>query len=188
MTKKADLRQPYRLLDHKEIYRGKLIDLVVDTIEIEEAPYVREVVRHPGGVVVLAELEEGLIPFVRQHRYPMNRKLLELPAGKIDSGEAPAAAAAREFEEETGWRPLSITHVCSFYSTPGFCDELLHLFYTDEVRRTSSRLEPDEDVNVELYTFDQTMELVARGEIPDAKSLVALFWLQSVRRKREDDG
>lgn len=166
-----------KLLKRQRIYSGNIIDLEVDQIQINGRQFVREVVRHPGGVVVLAEVEEDLIPFVRQHRYPMNRELLELPAGKLDSGEEPAISAARELEEETGFRPRDLKHVMSFYSSPGFCDELLYLYYTRDVVRTAPKLDFDEDLVVEFYSLRDAIEMAGRGEILDAKTTAALFWL-----------
>lgn len=168
--------------ESQHIYSGKLVKLVVDTIQIADRSYIREVIRHPGGVVVLAELEKGQIPFVRQLRYPIQKMLLELPAGKIDPGEDPPISAAREMEEETGFCPESLQHVFSFYPTPGFCDELLHLYYTDRVRKTSSKPEDDEDIVVEFHTLPEAIELGLRGEIIDAKTLLALFWLSWRKR------
>lgn len=171
------------LVDRKNVYNGRIIDLIVDTVRIDGADYIREVVRHPGGVVVLAQLEDGRIPFVRQHRYPMNRVRLELPAGKIDAGEEPENCAARELEEETGFHPQSLDHVFSYYPTPGFCDELLHLYYTRELAVTSRKLEPDEDITVELYPFEEALEMSLRGEIIDGKTLLALLWFDWQKRK-----
>lgn len=166
-----------KLLKKEKVYSGRIIDLEVDQIRINGRQFIREVVRHPGGVVILAEVEKDRIPFVRQHRYPMNRELLELPAGKLDAGEEPVISAARELEEETGFRPLDLKHVLSFYSSPGFCDELLYLFYTEEVIRTAPKLEFDEDLVVEFYSLSDAIEMVAHGEILDAKTTAALFWL-----------
>ena len=165
------------LLEQKKIYAGKIVDLVVDQIEIKGAECIREVVRHPGGVVVLAELADGRIPFVRQLRYPMQKELLELPAGKLDPGEDPAAAAGRELEEETGFRAADLEHLLSFYSTPGFCDEILHLYYSSRLTEVGANPEFDEEVSVELYSLDEAIDLSRTGQILDAKTLVALFWL-----------
>lgn len=166
-----------KLLYRQKLYSGKIVDLVVDTVEIQGQQAVREIVRHPGGVVVLAELSGGKIPFVRQHRYPMDRVLLELPAGKVDRGEDPAVSAAREFEEETGYRAVTLRHVLSFYSSPGFCDELLHLYHTNQVEKTRQNLNRDEDLTLEFWGLEEAIEMGLRGEILDAKTLVALFWL-----------
>lgn len=166
-----------RLIKQQQIYEGKIISLEVDHLEYGGTPVIREVVRHPGGVVVLAEVEPGRIAFVRQHRYPMDRDLLELPAGKLDPGEDPTVAAARELEEETGYRPESLQLVCAYYTSPGFCDELLRFFHTDRVRQHEADPEFDEDLEVELHSLEEALEMVARGEIVDGKTITALFWL-----------
>ena len=171
------------LVDRKNVYKGRIIDLIVHTVRIDGADHICEVVRHPDGVIVLAQLEDGQIPFVRQHRYPMDRVLLELPAGTIEAGEKPEDCAARELEEETGFHPHTLDHVFSYYPTPGFCDELLHLYYTHELTVTSPKLEQDEDISVELYPFEQALEMSLRGEIIDGKTLLALFWFDWQKRK-----
>jgi ADP-ribose pyrophosphatase len=168
------------LLKRSNIYEGRILDLIVDEIEINGMRTLREVVRHPGGVVVLARRGDGRIPFVRQHRYPMDRDLLELPAGKLDPGEEPRSSAARELEEETGLRPLSLTHVFSFYTSPGYCDELLHFYYTDRVETVAPNPEPDEELALEYYTPEDALELIARGEIVDGKTITALYWLRGM--------
>jgi ADP-ribose pyrophosphatase len=166
-----------RLLNRNNVYSGKIVQLVVDKISLFGTDHTREVIKHPGGVVFLAKLQDGTIPFVRQFRYPMQRPLLELPAGRIDPGEEPSASAVRELEEETGWSPRTIEHVSSFYATPGYCDEILHLFYSDSLRETPARPEPDEQLVIEYYTLEEALALAVKGEIQDGKTLVALFWL-----------
>lgn len=166
-----------RLVNRRIIYQGKIVSLEVDDIEYNGRPALREVVRHPGGVVVLAEVEADRIAFVRQHRYPLDCELLELPAGKLDAGEDPALAAARELEEETGYRPLELELVCSYFTTPGFCDELLRFFYTRRVQRHAADPEFDEELHLELYSLDQALHMIASGEIRDGKTIAALFWL-----------
>ncbi|MFQ5740456.1 MAG: NUDIX hydrolase [Acidobacteriota bacterium] len=166
-----------RLIERRQVYSGKIVDLIVDRIELEGESYLREVVGHPGGVVVLGQLDDGRIPFVRQWRYPINKELLELPAGKIDPGEEPEATAIREMEEETGFRPRTIECVYSFYSSPGFCDELLHCFFSRELEKTAIRREKDEHIVTEFLSLGEALSLAAQGGILDAKTLVALLWL-----------
>ena len=166
------------LKDRKHIYSGRIVDLIVDTIEVQGKPTIREVVRHPGGVVIMAEMEDGRIAFVRQHRYPLDRMLLELPAGKLEPEEKPEVSAARELEEEIGFLPDSLEHVLSFYPTPGFCYELLHFYYTNRLLETSVNPEEDEDIVVEFYSLEEALEMAERGQIMDGKTLLALFWLQ----------
>ena len=169
----------FRLIESRKLYSGRIVGLEVDRIEINGKEYWREVVRHPGGVVVLGVLPDGRIPFVRQHRYPMDRDLLELPAGKIDAGEDPLRSAAREMEEETGYQALDLQRVCSFYPTPGFCDELLHLFFSDNLVPGRKALEEDEILEVERLSFDEALALAQEGEILDGKTLLALYWRAS---------
>jgi ADP-ribose pyrophosphatase len=172
-----------KLLNRQVLYSGHIVGLHVDEIEIRGMETIREVVSHPGGVVVLAEVEDGLIPFVRQYRYPIGRDLLELPAGKVDQGENPELSAARELEEETGFRPGRLDLVCSFYSSPGFCDELLHFYYTDDVCRTETNYEYDEEIVLEFYTLAEAIALTLEGKIQDGKSITALFWLYYHRQQ-----
>jgi ADP-ribose pyrophosphatase len=171
------------LLDRKVFYSGRIVGLHVDQIEVRGIQTIREVVSHPGGVVVLAEVEGGRIPFVRQHRYPIDKDLLELPAGKIDHGEDPQLSAARELEEETGYRAESLKLIFSFYSSPGFCDELLHFFYTNNVQKTVTNYEHDEEIVLEFYTLSEAISLILEGKIQDGKSIAALLWLYHHRYK-----
>jgi ADP-ribose pyrophosphatase len=173
------------LIQTDQKYSGVIVDVQVDRIRVAGKETIREVIRHPGGVVVLAEVENGKIPFVRQHRYPLNQDLLELPAGKLDPGEAPDVSAARELEEETGYRPKVLEHVYSFYTSPGFCDELLHFFHSDQLERTGTLPEEDEDLEVEYYTLEEALNMAARGEILDGKTIVALLWLKNKKNGLE---
>ena len=166
-----------KLLSARRVYEGKIVDLEVDEIEISGMQTIREVVRHPGGVVILARDLDGKIPFVRQHRYPLEEDLLELPAGKLDAGEPPEVSAARELEEEVGLRPVSIRKISSFYTSPGFCDELLHFFFADEVEKVDVNPEPDEHLIIEHYSLDQAIQMIADGQIRDGKTITALYWL-----------
>jgi len=172
-----------KLLNRKVFYSGRIVGLHVDEIEIQGSKTIREVVSHPGGVVVLAEVEDGRIPFVRQYRYPIGKDLLELPAGKIDRGEDPSLGAARELEEETGFRARRLDLVCTFYSSPGYCDELLYLYYTDDVCQTETNYEYDEEIVLEYYTLSQAIALTLEGEIQDGKTIAALFWLYHRRNQ-----
>lgn len=167
----------FRLIQREEIYQGKIVTLTVDRLEIEGRETIREVVRHPGGVVVIAQMVDGRIPFVRQHRYPLNKAILELPAGKIDEGEEPEASARREFEEETGLRANSFEKMGEFYSSPGFCDELLHLYYATGLEVSETNRELDEVMQLEYYGLEEAIRMAERRELVDAKSVAAVFWL-----------
>ena len=172
------------LVERKQVYSGRIVDLIVDNIEVNGRQAIREVVKHPGGVVILVEAEDGRIPFVKQTRYPLGKPLLELPAGKLDAGEEPHHSAVRELEEETGIRAEHLDHVYSFYTSPGFCTELLHLYHTDRFQRTASKLDHDEDIVVEYYSLEEALEMCRKGEIVDGKTILALHWLDSQKHNK----
>ncbi|GAC1459014.1 MAG: hypothetical protein PVSMB8_14890 [Vulcanimicrobiaceae bacterium] len=113
---------------------------------------------------------------MRQFRPAIGRAMWEVPAGKLDPGEQPQTCAARELREETGYVAGSLQLVCRFYSAPGFCDELLHLYEARDVVLGPTQPEANEDIEVHTFTIADALELAARDELPDAKTLVALLW------------
>jgi ADP-ribose pyrophosphatase len=136
----------------------------------------REVVRHAGASVMLPLLDDGRAVLVRQFRYPIGRVLLELPAGKLEPGEEPLACAERELVEEIGWQARTWRRLGSFYTTPGFSDEVLHAFLATDLERPARPAEPDPDEIFEIVPMSagQIRQAIASGELCDAKSLVAL--------------
>ena len=171
-----------KVLQSSKIYSGKILQLIVDRLERSDGEEtLREVVRHPGGVAVVAELD-GKILFVRQRRYPMDTELLELPAGKLDHPEKPEAAAVRELEEETGYRAGRLHKIGAFFTAPGFCDEVLHLYLAQGLEKSAQKLELDEDIRVEAYELRRALEMIASGEICDMKTAVGVLWLAGERK------
>ncbi len=153
----------------RTVYDGKLVDVVVETW----GEYEREIVEHPGAVAIVAIDLDDRIVLVRQLREPARARLLELPAGTVDEGEEPLATARRELAEETGLRGGEWKHVSSFWTTPGFCRELMHLFFAERVEEGERQLEDDEAI--ELVRVRVT-EIASRlGEIEDAKTLAGLL-------------
>ena len=141
--------------------------------------HTRIVVRHPGAACVLATTPDNQVVLVRQWRYATNQATLEIPAGKLDDGEDPAVCALRELGEETPYTAERVEKILDFFSAPGFCDEVLHLYRARNITPTSS-LQPDEDelVETELYTREQIRTLLANGALKDGKTLIALqYWL-----------
>jgi len=169
-----------RLLDRKQFYSGRIIEVTVDQVELENnLQTIREVVAHPGGAVVLAWNPEGKILFVRQPRYPLNKELLELPAGKLDGKEDPAQAAKRELEEETGYTAEKWSHLTSFYTSPGFCTEQLHLYLAEGLIPGSVRPEHDEMITMESHTLEEALVMVQNGGIQDAKTIMGILWARA---------
>ncbi len=141
----------------------------------------REVIVHPGAVVVLPILADGRLVLVRVMRHTLERELLELPAGTLDQpGEAPLAAAYRELEEETGYRAAQMAPLCEFYPSPGVMTELIRAFVATDLEKTQQRLEETEQIRVEIMHPDAALAAVDRGEIVDAKTIITLLrWHRS---------
>lgn len=172
-----------KTLSSETIYNGKIINVQLDEVELPNGKTSkRELVYHPGAVAVIALTEEDRILMVRQFRKPLGRSIVEVPAGKLEKGEDPEKCARRELEEETGYRSENMSHVASFYTSPGFSDELIHLYFTDQLIK--GKQNPDEDEFVELMevTLDEALELVKKKEIYDAKTAYAVQYLQLYKR------
>jgi len=172
------------VLRHQEIYDGKIVRIHVDTIrQASGRTTVREIVRHPGGVTAIPVLKDGRLLLIRQFRYAIGKYILELPAGKLDSGQPPADTVARELEEETGYRAGELTHECSFYTTPGISDELIHLYTARNLTPCTQRLEEGEHITLEPYTIEQCLQLIENGEIVDGKTILGILLYQTRFRR-----
>lgn len=165
------------------VYDGRVLALDVD--DVEEPGGVRatrEVVRHSGSVATLAVHDDGRVVLVRQYRYPVKAAVWELPAGRRDPHETPEAGARRELEEETGLRAGALQPLSVFYTTPGFCDEVMHLFRATGLRQGEARPEEDERIEVRAFPLEAARDMIERGEIREGKTLVALL-LELDRRR-----
>ncbi|MGE5701458.1 MAG: NUDIX domain-containing protein [Clostridia bacterium] len=160
----------------EQIYDGRIIKVKVDDVLLPNGKTAkREIVNHQGAVAVMAITEDRKLLAVRQFRKPLERSIIEIPAGKLELGEEPLACAIRELAEETGYTAKQFTHLSSFYTSPGFADELLHLYVAEGL--TQGEAQPDEDEFVEVLhlSLDEAKQLHADGEIRDAKTVLALF-------------
>ncbi|MDZ7778424.1 MAG: NUDIX hydrolase [Gemmatimonadota bacterium] len=138
---------------------------------------VRELVVHPGAVVVLPLLEDGRIVMIRNHRFAVDETLWELCAGTLEPGEDPARTAARELVEETGYEAAHIAPLTMFYTTPGICTERMYAFVATGLEEVGQQLEATEQIEVEVVSRDDVMAMAASGEIRDGKTLATLlFW------------
>lgn len=139
----------------------------------------REVVLHPGSVVLLPLADDGRVVMIRNERVSVGRALLELPAGTMGAGEDPAACAARELIEETGYQARSIEPLTSFYIGPGVTDERMHAYVATGLAPVGQRLEDDERIVVELNSWDECLAMARDGRVEDCKTLaVLLYWAQ----------
>jgi len=182
-----------RVVARNVLHRGRYLEFRIDTIErADGSRSTRDIVGHPGAVAILAIDDHDRVLLVRQYRIAAGEALLEIPAGTLDVDavtgrtEDPDVAAARELEEETGYRARSWRHVAGFWSAPGFATEFMHLYLaTDLVPAHENRLGPDEDEHLELERVPRAEAIAAaeQGRLRDAKSLVGLLWLA-----RQTDG
>lgn len=162
-------------LSSERIYDGDVVSLRRDTLRLPGGvETVREVVEHRPAVVILALDDEGRIAFVRQWRTPAGRALLELPAGGVDAGEGPEAAATRELQEEVGLRPGSLEPIHAFYVAPGWATEYLYGFIARDCVPGRLPADADERILTERHTLGEAMDLVASGDIEDAKTILML--------------
>jgi ADP-ribose pyrophosphatase len=177
-----------RVITSRRVYDGRVLALDVDDVEEPGGVRgIREVVRHRGSVAALAVHDDGRMVLVRQYRYPVDEHVWELPAGRLDAGEEPAAGARRELEEEVGLRAGSLEPLLTFFTTPGFCAEALHLFRATGLTPVPPRPEEDERIEVRLVGLEEARGMIRTGEIREGKTLVALL-LEAERRGRGGAG
>jgi len=187
-TKKKVVKGPknlVKLLSSKLAYTGRNFTVRTDTI-IEPGGYraVRDVIRHHGSVVVLA-VEDGDDPkvlVVRQYRHAAGQFLLELPAGHIDAGEAPLAAARRELTEETGFTARRWTKLVKYFASPGFLGETMQIYLAEEIREGTAHPEEDEKIELQRVPLSKLLTMVEAGEILDGKTIVGVLLYAAKRR------
>ena len=169
--------EPARVVAKSRLYDGKVLALDLDEVVEPGGVHARrEVVRHRGSVACLAVHDDGRLVLVRQYRYPVNASVWELPAGRLDPGESPEQAARRELEEEVGLRAGRLEKLAEYWTTPGFCDEAMHLYRATGLREVPARPEADERIEVLTTSFGEAREMITRGEVREGKTLVALLF------------
>lgn len=158
--------------------KGKFLKFRQDEVVLPGGRHtVRDMVLHPGAVAILALTGEGELIMVRQYRYPIGCTTLEIPAGKLEQGEAPLETAQRELEEETGFKAHRWEKLTAFFTAPGFANEVIHLYLAGELEETKSNPDPDEIIDFEKIPLHSVYDLVKKGEITDAKSIIGILWL-----------
>jgi ADP-ribose pyrophosphatase len=180
----SQFQKPYPvLIGSQEVFEGRVISLRVDEIEFAPGKNVRrEVVSHPGAVVIVPVDAEGRILWVRQPRWAAQRNLLELPAGTLEPGEEPEATARRELVEEVGVAATEWRRLGGFFSAPGFCSEYLHCYLATGLHADYADGDEDEDIEVVPLTLEESWALIDAGELEDAKSLSGmLLYLRTLK-------
>ena len=174
-----------KVIRHVNRYEGVIVQVDMEMVKVPNGNItMREVVRHPGGVCVVALDGDGMVAMVRQYRFPIGEHLLELPAGKLEPGEEPLPAAKRELSEETGleadeWRNLGF-----IYTSPGFSTERLYLYLATGLHHGAQHLDLNEFLDVEYHSLESLREMVLRGEIADGKTVAGV--LKTAALAKED--
>lgn len=166
-----------KTLSSKKIYDGSIIKVRVDTVAMPDGKTAqRDIAEHPGGVGVVALTEDKKIIMVKQYRKPIERAIYEIPAGKLDKkSENPAECGRRELEEETGYRCTELKSLGFMYPSPGFCDEVTHIYLAEGLFK--GELHPDEDefLDIEFFEFSKVKEMIMNNEINDAKTVFGIL-------------
>lgn len=175
-----------KTLSSKTIYEGKIISLTVEEVELPDGNRaMRELVQHSGAVALIPLTDDGKLVLVKQYRKSLNRTLIEIPAGRIEVDEDPEQTAIRELEEETGYGARQVTYIQSFATSPGFANEIIHLYLAENLYVIDNPAAGDEDEFIEILevTVDEAEQLVASGEIFDAKTAFAVIFAKHQLKK-----
>lgn len=169
----------------ENIYDGKVVKLQVDDVMLPDGnTSKRELIEHSGAVGVIPITKDHKIVFVEQYRKPLEKSLVEIPAGKLESGEKTAVTALRELEEETGYTASALEFVTSFYTSPGFADEIMYLYIAENLEPVKNPTAGDDDEFIELIelTLEEAKQYVNEQRIHDAKTNYAILYLESLER------
>jgi ADP-ribose pyrophosphatase len=175
-----------KTLKTEHIYSGRIIQVQVDEVELPNGKTsTRELVKHPGAVAVIAITDDNKLVMVEQYRKPLEKVIVEIPAGKLEKGEEPALCARRELEEETGYECESLELVSSFYTSPGFADEIIHVYVAKGLKQkeNAAGLDEDEFVNVLEISLEEALEFIKEKRIFDAKTIFGVQYLQIANLK-----
>jgi ADP-ribose pyrophosphatase len=172
----------------QNVYKGRLLRLHVDRVKLPNGrETTREIVEHPGAVAIVPVLDNGKLLVVKQYRTAAGRRLMEIPAGTLEVGEAPLACARRELNEEAGYAAGRLRKLFSCYLAPGYSTEKIHFFLASQLVPTSGRQAKDESIIVQAMDLREALKAIERGKIQDAKTISALYYLamhqKSQRRK-----
>ncbi len=166
------------IIKKEKIFKGKLISVYRRLVRHNDGTvWERETASYDGSASAIVAIDGNEIVLIRQFRPSVEETLIEIPAGRIDAGETPEKAAARELEEETGLKPLNLKKIAEFYPTPGFVDEKMHLFYADKFEKGSVHLDEGEVLRIFRLPLNEVDEYLRSGKIKDAKTYIGiLLW------------
>ena len=160
------------------IYKGNYLNLINVEVELPNGNKSnRDIIKHPGACAIIAFLNEESIILIEQFRKPLEKNILEIPAGKLNKNEDPMLCAHRELEEETGYKAKDMTYLGSIATAPGFCDEIIHLYKASNLYKGIKSCDEDELTNVKFFTLDEVKHMIKQGEIIDTKTISILAYL-----------
>lgn len=174
-----------KTINTQSIYDGKIIKLQVDDVLLPDGKTAkRELIKHPGAVAIIPITNDNKIIFVEQYRKPLEKSLVEIPAGRLEPGEKPEVTAVRELEEETGYTTKTLSFVSSFFTSPGFANELMYIYKTDQLIPLDKPVAGDDDEFVEVIelTLEEAKQCVKEERIHDAKTNYAILYLEMLER------
>jgi ADP-ribose pyrophosphatase len=166
-------------------FKGRIFDIRIDEIREGELEYSREVVAHKGSAVIVPVFADETVALVRQYRHAAGEYLLEIPAGTLNAGEDPMIGAVRELEEEIGVRAARVQKLTEFYVSPGFLTEKMHVYLATDLTEVGQKVEADENLTIERYSFNELNEMIRDGRIIDAKTMVGVMLAAEVVKSRE---
>lgn len=170
-----------KTISEKLIYKGNFISFGTLKVLLPDGKEAtRDIVYHPGASVVVPITDDGQLYMVRQYRKPIESESLEIPAGKLDKGEDPHNCAIRELKEETGLEANSIKHMIDIHSTPGICDEVLHMYVATGLKEGESCADEDEFISCEKLPVNKLVEMILKKEITDAKTIIGILLAEKV--------
>jgi ADP-ribose pyrophosphatase len=176
-----------KLLKRNMVYEGRVFKTIVDDVEYPSGNHsIREVAEHSGGAVVLAVFPDRQIILISQHRYPFDKFIWELPAGKLNEGEDPLHCAQRELEEETGYNARQWKKLTSIYTSPGFCSEILHIFLATELSESPGGRnleEGEETMTMKIIPMTEVIGMIENQEILDSKTICGVLLGDRILRK-----
>ena len=176
MSKK---KLPYRVIESNKIYEGHVIQLFKDRLTLNKSKdkiITRELVAHPGAVVILPFLNKGQILLIKQFRYAAKGDLWEIPAGTREKNEVPSSCAKRELEEETGFKAKRWTFLTKFLPAPGVTDELMWLYKAENLVKGRLNLDHDEFIETHMISVKKALAMILNGSIQDGKTILAILW------------
>ena len=175
-----------KVIDKKEIFKGTIINLSVESVVLSEQKVDMECIQHPGGAAVVPLLSDDSVVLIKQYRYAIGDTIWEIPAGRLKLGESPLDCAVRELEEEVGYRATEVMKLTDCYSAPAYCTEVISIFLTTGLLPSKQLLDADEIIEVVTISLAEAVAMVDRREITDAKTIIGLLLAQN-RSMRVDE-